>query len=62
MQKFIAAGMTPDFDDIRKFARNLAAQSDGRINMKEWRSGNDEVLKIVLQWSRPVSSGTVQAD
>ena len=42
----------PDFDDICKFARNLAAQSDGRINIEAWSSGGSECLKIVLTWKR----------
>ena len=40
----------PDFDDIRKFARNLAAQSGGKINIEEWSSGGENCMKIVLTW------------
>jgi hypothetical protein len=44
----------PDFDDIRKSARNLAQQSGGEIKMEEWRHSGDECMKIVLTWKRPV--------
>lgn len=43
----------PDFDDIRKFARNLAAQSGGKINIEEWNSNGEDCMKIVLTWKQP---------
>ena len=41
---------TPDFEKIRAQVRAIERLYGGKVNIKEWDSGDTRVFKVVLLW------------